>query len=108
MKIKVFYKQKKFKKKRRIYEFFLPSICVSGRHNVTSYDVTWQNAVSAKRRIESTEKCVENANKWIKYKQNWKTFFFGGKTVNFCGKTIYIGGKTCNFDKFNDVYIKKI
>ena len=37
-----------------------------------------------------------------------KTLIFCGKTVNFCGKTIFIGGKTCNFDKFNDVYIKKI
>ena len=37
-----------------------------------------------------------------------KTLIFCGETVSFCGKTIYIGGKTCNFDKFNDVYIKKI
>ena len=83
---------------------------------MTSPDIMWRHR--AKRRIESTENCVENANK----RKTLKTLFFGGKTlffciktlifcgetVYFCGKTIYIGGKTCNFDKFNDVYIKKI
>ena len=50
-----------------------------------------QNAVSAKRRIESTEKCVENANK----RKTLKTLFFGGKTFFFCIKTlISYGGRT--------------